>query len=79
MAKKQYRGNGLSSILKKKLIECAKLNGCLSINLEVSSSNEVAINLYKKFGFKQVGIRSNYYGKSDALLFTCEIPFLSTM
>ena len=25
---------------------------------------------YKKFGFKQVGMRSKYYGEADALLYT---------
>lgn len=41
-----------------------------SIFLEVSSTNDGAISLYKKFGFEQYNLRKDYYGKGDdALLF----------
>ena len=40
------------------------------INLEVSSKNLTAIQLYKSFGFKEVGVRKNYYKDCDALLYT---------
>ena len=40
------------------------------INLEVSSNNTTAINLYKNFDFQKVGLRKKYYGKYDAILFT---------
>ena len=40
------------------------------INLEVSSKNLTAIELYKTFGFKEVGARKNYYKDCDALLYT---------
>ena len=43
------------------------------INLEVSSNNATAINLYKNFDFQKVGLRKKYYGKYDAILFTKEI------
>ena len=68
--KKSYRGKGLSSLLLEKLIEIAKNKNCSKINLEVSASNNIAINLYKKFNFKQVGLRKKYYNGQDALLFT---------
>ena len=71
--KKQKRGNGFSSLLLNKLIKIAKSRGCKTFNLEVASANEVAINLYKKFGFKQVGMRAGYYNGTDALLFTLPI------
>ena len=71
--KKTKRGNGYSSLLLKKLIDIAVQKKCNFLNLEVASNNEVAINLYKKFGFKQVGIRPNYYNGTDALLLTLEI------
>ena len=51
---------------------CKKLK-ISKINLEVSSSNTVAINLYKKFDFIQVGNRKNYYQNGDGLLFTKEL------
>lgn len=70
--KKSQRGKGLSSLLLEELIKIAKSRGCKRINLEVAKSNEIAINLYKKFGFKQVGLRPGYYNGIDALLFTRE-------
>lgn len=36
--------------------------------LEVSSKNTPAINLYNKMGFKEIGVRKNYYKDSDAIL-----------
>jgi ribosomal protein S18 acetylase RimI-like enzyme len=41
--------------------------------LDVRESNIPAQNLYKKFGFKQVGIRKQYYpDKENALLFSID-------
>ena len=46
------------------------------INLEVRKSNRPAIAFYRKFGFKEVGLRKNYYplaeGREDGLLFSME-------
>ena len=36
-------------------------NGAKKIFLEVSENNIPAINLYKKSGYKQIGIRPHYY------------------
>lgn len=68
--KKTFRGKGISNILLQNIIDLAKSNNCTTINLEVNSINTVAINLYKKFDFKQVGLRKNYYNSQDGLLFT---------
>lgn len=68
--KKSYRGNKFSSILLENLINIAIEKKCKQINLEVSCKNTVAINLYEKFGFKQVGLRKKYYKDQDAILFT---------
>ncbi len=35
------------------------------INLEVNEHNITAINLYKKFGFRRVGLRKKYYNNTD--------------
>lgn len=44
------------------------LTGCQhqiqSVFLEVEESNQPAINLYTKCGFKQIGMRKNYYRSS---------------
>ncbi len=52
------------------IINFCQNNQILKINLEVNSNNIKAINLYKKFGFKQVGNRKNYYSDGDGLLLT---------
>ena len=68
--KKDFRNKGIGTSLLNYLIEFCKSQNLTKINLEVSSKNDIAINLYKKFGFKQVGNRKNYYKNSDGLLFT---------
>ena len=70
VVKKSFRGRHISTILLKNIIEIAKSNNCNTINLEVNCNNLIAINLYKKFNFKQVGLRKNYYNGQDGLLFT---------
>ena len=74
--KKENRGNGLSSLLLNNLIKISKSKGCKIFNLEVASNNLIAINLYKKFGFKPVGLRQKYYdGVVDALLFSLALAY----
>ncbi len=68
--KKSYRGNKLSIMLLDHIIDYCKKINISQINLEVNSNNITAINLYNKFGFKQVGLRKNYYSNGDALLFS---------
>ena len=58
--KKTYRGKGISSLLLDNLLKNLKRKGCKKINLEVAVSNVIAIKLYKKFGFSQVGQRKGY-------------------
>ena len=70
VVKKDFRNKGIGNALLNYLIEFCKSKNLSKINLEVSSNNNIAINLYKKFGFKQVGNRKNYYQNSDGLLFT---------
>lgn len=63
--KKQERQKGhateLLSFLLKKHPELKK------IFLEVNQTNLPAQKLYNKFGFKQIGIRKNYYKTSEGL------------
>ena len=48
---KDYWGNGVGSLLLQSLIDWAKENQILKINLKVVSTNGRAIRLYEKFGF----------------------------
>ena len=53
------KGTGMSLVIRL-LREAIKYKASHSI-LEVKKSNAVAIKLYKKLGFKEIGIRKNYY------------------
>ncbi len=65
----EYRGKSIGSALLRYLIDLVKIRGISSIILEVKKDNVVAINLYKKFGFKTIGYRHKYYRDgSDALI-----------
>ena len=46
-----FRGQGLSQFMLKKVEDIAKEKGCCKLTLEVLEGNEVAQNSYKKFGF----------------------------
>lgn len=61
----EYRGAGIAS----NLLQFA-LNNIQAdvVFLEVSTTNEPAIKLYKKCGFVEYSIRKNYYGHTDAIL-----------
>ncbi|WP_196593764.1 ribosomal protein S18-alanine N-acetyltransferase [Pectinatus sottacetonis] len=57
----EYRGKGIASLMIKNIISVVKKRAIDSMTLEVRPSNEKAISLYKKFGFKSVGRRPHYY------------------
>lgn len=56
---------GIGAKLLETLITSAKEMGCTSITLEVNEHNTAAINLYKKFNFKRIGLRKKYYNNTD--------------
>lgn len=68
-----YKNKGLASELVNYMINDCKKNKCLNITLEVNKKNINAIKLYKKFNFKEVAIRNNYYGNDDAILMILEV------
>ena len=63
-----YRNKKIASKLMEYLIDIK-----LPISLEVDINNIKAINLYKKYGFKEVSIRENYYQNHDAYLMIREV------
>ena len=71
VVKKSHRNRGIGGELLESLIElCSELH-MKSFTLEVNVENEVAIHLYEKFGFKNLGIRKKYYNNShDAFIMT---------
>ena len=64
-----YRRKNIASSLLNSLIRLCNDLDCNLLNLEVRRSNLIAQELYKKFDFKEIGVRRNYYGNSeDAIL-----------
>ena len=71
VVKKSCRGRGIGGELLESLIDiCSDLN-LKTFTLEVNTTNEPAIRLYKKFGFKNLGTRKKYYNNTqDAYIMT---------
>ena len=71
---KDYRQKHIGSLLMKKVINLCTEKNIYELTLEVRQNNIPAINLYKKFGFKEIGIRKNYYGaNNNAIIMTLYI------
>ncbi|WP_297062865.1 ribosomal protein S18-alanine N-acetyltransferase [Thermococcus sp.] len=62
---KYYRGNGIGSALLTEAIERLIERGARYIGLEVRVSNENAIRLYERFGFKKVKRIIGYYSDGE--------------
>ena len=75
VTRKDMRGNGFATFVLNSLIDIAKNIGCTKIHLEVNQNNTTAIKLYRFLGFKQDGIRKNYYNNKteNAILMTLKI------
>ncbi len=65
-----YQNQGLGQLLLCQLLEEAVQQKLERATLEVKTSNQIALNLYQKFGFKIAGTRKGYYQKTqeDALI-----------
>lgn len=77
VVKKDFRNQGIGSLLLKELIDLSKKQNLTSITLEVMEENYPAIHLYKNFGFEQIGLRKNYYKDKNGLIMkkSLLIPF----
>ena len=56
-----HRRLGIGKKLLSRILETCREMDVTSVTLEVRVSNEVAISLYRSFGFRPVGKRINYY------------------
>jgi len=65
-----YRRQGIAEQLVLELVQHLHMQNVSCLTLEVRQSNNAAISLYEKLGFKQVGCRPNYYSnpKEAALI-----------
>lgn len=64
------RGKKFGEALMKEAIETAKAQGAKLMTLEARVSNIAALNLYRKLGFQNGGIRKGYYtdNQEDAIV-----------
>ena len=68
VVKKDFRNQGIGSLLLKELINLSKSLNIKNLFLEVNEKNTPAISLYNKFGFKKISIRKNYYKNNNAIV-----------
>lgn len=65
----EQRGRGVGRILMEKALAVAREKGAEVMALEVRESGAAAIGLYRALGFRQTGIRANYYeSRENAVL-----------
>lgn len=57
---KEFWGIGIGNAITKEIIEFSKEKNIKNIVLSVRRENSAAINLYKKYGFKTVGVKKDY-------------------
>ena len=69
------RRQGHAARLIEHVVAFAHRHRCRYITLEVRRSNQPAIRLYRKYGFRPVGIRPNYYveDNEDAIVMLLEL------
>lgn len=73
VTKKSYRNNGVATLLLENLISICKDLKLSSIFLEVNEENTIAIHLYETFGFKNIGLRKNYYKNKNGIIMTLNL------
>ncbi len=64
-----WQNKGLGTILLHEIIKVAKRMHVQTLSLEARKSNNLAVALYERLGFKKVGIKSRYYldNREDAI------------
>jgi [ribosomal protein S18]-alanine N-acetyltransferase len=74
------RGRGIGELLLISGVELAHRLNATVATLEVRASNQVAQNLYVKYGFNHAGTRKKYYtdNNEDALIMTTDLLSLSS-
>ncbi len=73
VVRKTFRCNGIATLLMEELLKDLKNKKIATLYLEVAKNNTTAINLYKKFGFLESGVRKGYYQTDDAILMELHI------
>jgi [ribosomal protein S18]-alanine N-acetyltransferase len=70
----RHRRMGCASALLSDMLDIALRNGASRAYLEVRRSNQAALRLYRRFGFRSIGTRPHYYSdnQEDAIVMLCE-------
>jgi ribosomal-protein-alanine N-acetyltransferase len=61
----EMQGQGLGRFLLNQAVACARGLGMASVLLEVRPSNLRALDIYRRYGFAQIGRRKGYYPAAD--------------
>jgi ribosomal-protein-alanine N-acetyltransferase len=74
----ERQGQGLGRVLLNQAVACARGLGMESVLLEVRPSNTRALEIYERYGFKQIGRRKGYYPaanqqREDAIVMRFEV------
>jgi ribosomal-protein-alanine N-acetyltransferase len=71
----EARRHGVARALMLEATQQARQNGAVLATLEVRRSNEGALALYRSLGYRQVGIRPNYYQDEgeDAIVMVADL------
>lgn len=71
----RVRRRGIARTLLERSLKTGRERNCRLATLEVRRSNHAAIELYRAFGFRSVGVRPNYYvdEREDAIVMLCDL------
>ena len=75
-----YRRQGIAGILITAALRYLADHKAATCFLEVRQNNRAALNLYRQFGFQQIGIRKSYYTSpsDNAIIFRKDIVYAFT-
>ena len=70
----EYRGTGIGRRLVEAVLEEARAGAARVVFLEVRAGNVVARRLYRRLGFRDIGVRRGYYGPGqDAIVMELDL------
>jgi len=72
---REERRRGIGLALMEEAADAGRRRGATLATLEVRRSNEAAIALYRALGYRQAGVRPNYYAeeKEDAIVMVLDL------
>jgi ribosomal-protein-alanine N-acetyltransferase len=70
----EYRGTGIGRRLVEAVLDEARASSARVVFLEVRAGNVVARRLYRRLGFRDIGVRRGYYGPGqDAIVMELDL------